>query len=227
MVTRYWLQYHNYDENGFPGKFVINTNKELCKEIVPKKDIIFLMVGASESDFLVEDFEFDVHELEKIINGKVYFLWEKFVAAAPPTYLGEKQFGDYDYEVLGCSGEIFEPPILLTSPEFYSFWYSYHRHGLLCLSNIGCPFPELEQTKENFRYGSRQGILRKDRVFVSPEVYQGIDFLLKARPTSNLYNCVEVINHLRQHRFLATAKWIHEKRDIYILGIANGFEVLK
>jgi hypothetical protein len=41
MATKYWLQYHKYDERGEPEGFIINTTKSSCDKA--RGDLVFHM----------------------------------------------------------------------------------------------------------------------------------------------------------------------------------------
>lgn len=233
MLTRYWLQYHNYDKHGTPGKFVIHTNKESCKDITENVDIIYLMVGATCNENLADDFIGlnDSKVANHFVGNRVYFLFEKFTVINV-DFIGQRQFGGDDYEITGSekSGEILVP-ILLSSPEFCKFWNSYQRHGLVCLSELGYKFPELEQTKENFQYRKplphsteKREQAESSKIVVVLEIYQGIKFLQKNRPVRYLENIPEVVTQLKRFGFKATAQWIKSNPKQYLIGLSNGFK---
>lgn len=130
MATKYWLQYHKYDEHGFPGNFIINTTKSSCKNAI--KDLVFLIVGGSFTEEIAHEKGFNLLNRHK--GRKTYLLWEKFIIeppVEPPDEYGE-------YEIKGGNGSrdiVFKPPILLDSPEFYEFRRKYMTSGFINIAN--------------------------------------------------------------------------------------------
>lgn len=230
MPTRYWLQYHNYDKHGAPGDFVINTDKESCKEIKKNVDKIYLMVGGTYNDDLADDFGLSESKVANhFVGRRIYFLYEKFTVTGV-EFIGQKQFGGQDYEITGEEGEEGEilDPILLSSPEFCKFWNSYRLHGLVCLSELGYKFPELEHTKENFQYRRRLERTKNSKIIVNSEICQILNFLKQPhpRPVKNLQNIREVIAWLQQNGSKEAAQWVGSNRREYLIGLDNGFKPL-
>ncbi len=232
MTRQYWLQYHNFEKEGCPGKWAINTNKDNFKSKLNRgNDIIYLIVGLEPKPFKLIECGISASILSTIDSQKrLYFIWEKFIAREW-NYIGEKDFGGFDYEILGNGGHCYQDaPIILQSQEFKDFWNSYKLHGLICLSDYGCPFPELEQTGEGHKFHpkrrSQSGTLRiANRVMVSEDVYKGIVFIKKQFSRQQLSNLNEVEAKLRRYGHKMTADWITSHRKEYFAGWKVGFDL--
>lgn len=234
MARQYWLQYHNFDKEGPPGCAIIHTNKDEFKfKLRLNQDVIFLIVGLEPKPSNLRACGISPSILATVDSRKrFYFIWEKFVAEEW-DYLGEKQFGGFDYEISGDEEDCIvykDSPIVLTSPEFRAFWASYNQHGFICLSDHGCPFPELEQTGEGliFRRGrtasqSKLGI--SDKVTVSQEVWKGIALLRQKLSRQQLCNLIQVDTVLRRYGHSTTADWIRAHPKEYLGGWQFGFDV--
>jgi hypothetical protein len=163
---------------------------------------------------------------------RLYYIWEKFIAREW-SYVGEKQFGGFDYEISGDEVRCYQnTPIILKSQEFKDFWKSYNLHGLICLSDYGCPFPELEQTGEGHQFRSRINAKRSvcsfsDKVQVSQEVHQGLVFLKKELTRQQLSNLNDVDTKLRRYGHKHTADWIKQYPKEYMSGLRLGFDTLQ
>lgn len=126
MATKYWLQYHKYDEHGFPGNFIINTTKHSCKNAIG--DLAFLIVGGSFTEELAHKKKINLPIGRSGL--KTYLLWEKF------TIQTVEYIPDYgEYEIMGSRGVVLNPPILLDSPEFYEFRRKYMTSGFINIAN--------------------------------------------------------------------------------------------
>ncbi|HEY9879546.1 MAG TPA: hypothetical protein V6D29_13905 [Leptolyngbyaceae cyanobacterium] len=221
MGRKCWLQYHNFEENGFPTAASIKTNKAACEaELALSRDIIFLMVGLNPSELVLKQFGLTKQDISGSERGRVYFLWEKFL----PTQVkrvGERPSGGFSYEVSGDVLDTYRPPILLTSLKFKGFWHSYHRHGFICLSELGMPFPELEKTGD---FEKKQ--LPKGKVVVSEKTLEEIKFLKAKLGRVKISNLSEVDQLLKQYGLRETAEWINTHSADYYAGLRNGFEVV-
>lgn len=221
MSKKCWLQYHNFEENGFPSAGSINTNRASCEaELALAQDVVFLMVGLNSSEPALKQFGLTKQNISENERGRLYFLWEKFL----PTQVkrtGERASGGFSYEVSGDVLETYKPPILLTSLKFKGFWHSYHRHGFICLSDLGMPFPELEKTGD---FEKKQ--LPKGKVVVSEKMLGEIKFLKAKLGRVKISNLSEVDQLLKQYGLQETADWINTHSADYYAGLRNGFEVV-
>lgn len=126
MATKYWLQYHKYDKHGFPGNFIINTTKPSWENAIG--DLVFLVVGGSFTEEIVHQRGFNLPTGRRGL--KTYILWEKFIIETVEF------IPDYsEYEIMGSRGVVFNPPILLDSPEFYDFRRRYMTSGFINIAN--------------------------------------------------------------------------------------------
>lgn len=76
MVTKYWLQYHKYDEHGFPGNFIINTTKPFCENA--RGDLVFLVVERKAVPDLAIEIAIssgDSKKLEKYKRFRIPEVW--------------------------------------------------------------------------------------------------------------------------------------------------------
>ena len=143
MGIKYWIQYHKYDEHGFPGSFIINTTKSACENAIG--DVAFLIVGGSFTEQLAHQMGFNLPSRRRGL--KTYVLWEKFVIQTveyKPEYS--------EYEIRGTQGGrsvVFEPPILLDSPEFYEFRKKYMVTGFMNITNAAYLPTLLKLSREN------------------------------------------------------------------------------
>ncbi len=128
MATKYWLQYHKYDEHGEPGDFIINTAKPSCKNAIG--DLVFLIVGGSFTEEIAHQKGFNLPTDRRGL--KTYILWEKFIIEEV-NYIPE--YGEY--AIMGSKGEVFKPPILLNSLEFDEFRRKYMTSGFINIANAG------------------------------------------------------------------------------------------
>jgi hypothetical protein len=125
MATKYWLQYHKYDERGEPEGFIINNTKSSCDKA--RGDLVFLIVGGSFTNEIASQLGIKLPSGRKGL--KTYVLWEKFIIETV-EYIAERS----GYEIRGTQGVVFKPQILLDSPEFYEFRSRYMTTGF---KNIG------------------------------------------------------------------------------------------
>ncbi|HEY9761260.1 MAG TPA: hypothetical protein V6D07_01980 [Trichocoleus sp.] len=184
------------------------------------QDVVFLMVGLNSSEPALKQFGLTKQNISENERGRLYFLWEKFL----PTQVkrtGERASGGFSYEVSGDVLETYKPPILLTSLKFKGFWHSYHRHGFICLSDLGMPFPELEKTGD---FEKKQ--LPKGKVVVSEKMLGEIKFLKAKLGRVKISNLSEVDQLLKQYGLQETADWINTHSADYYAGLRNGFEVV-
>ncbi len=236
MAKQYWLQYHSFERYGPPGFAGIDTNKD---EFLSRmrwgqyQDIILLMVGLkpTENNLLTCGLPLSMRE-QINTNQRVYVLWEKFIAESY-EYIGEKQFGGFDYSIFGNEKDCVDlrsRSIIFQSPEFTDFWASYNRHGLICLSDHGILFPELEKIDEDLIYRPRKVTQKSnleisEKVSVSPEVWKGIEFIRQRLPKHQLANFSEVCSTLKRYGYKASEDWIKQHPQEYLGGWRFGFEV--
>ena len=236
MAKQYWLQYHSFERYGPPSFAGIDTNKD---EFLSRmrwgqyQDIILLMVGLkpTENNLLECGLPLSIRE-QVSTDQRVYVLWEKFIAESY-KYLGEKQFGGFDYSIFGNEKgcvDLRSRSIVFQSPEFEEFWTSYNRHGLICLSDHCVPFPELEKIDEGLIYRTRRvsqnsNLNISGKVPVSQDVWKGIEFIRQRLPKHQLAHLAEVCSTLKRYRYDATEDWIKKHPQEYLGGWKYGFEV--
>jgi hypothetical protein len=223
MATQYWLQYHNFDKQGyFPYRtegFWISTNKECCLDSIG--DSVFLIVGCS--------FEVDFSsKLERLTLGKAnkknYFVWERFVI--DKVSRKSEGNGKYSYRVSGQRGKTFNPPILIDSPDWDKFWRSYSRHGFINISDKCCLNTILELTGEKHqisKFSSRQSHPKGNSsvsISLPKRVYEGIEFIRATKSINSLYDFSAVIKWAHQNGYHDTAKWIQNNKEDYVRGLS-------
>ena len=185
MAKQYWLQYHSFEQYGSPGFAGINTNKD---EFLSRmrwgeyQDIILLILGLRPTVNNLLECELPLSIREQVdTTRQIYVLWEKFTAESY-EHIGENQSGGFGYTIFGSDDDCVDfrnQSIILQSSEFEDFWKSHNRRGLICLSDYGVPFPELEEIGEGliFRPGrsSQKSELNiSEKVSISQDVWKGI-----------------------------------------------------
>lgn len=272
MARQIWFQYFDYEkgctvldsdevglhDNGEFYRANITTSKQAAvEEIALGKDVIVVMIGVSPKsvrnefellkDLRVRDFLQDSIDLNQQGNRKIYFLEGKFVPLKKVSLKKEHFDEGWQYAVWGHP-QPFQPPILLRSEEFRQFWNSYKRHGLLCLSNMGCPFPELEQIGEGLRPSrppafSKQAGTKfrshavtknsthsnfEQQILIPECVIQGIAFLRQIGFSNQQWSNFNVVcRRLREVGRQEATVWIEQHPKDYIAWSCNGFQSKK
>lgn len=236
MAKQYWLQYHDFEKNHYPPSFCgINTNKsKFLSEMRWGKDVVLLMIGLKPTINNLLDCGFPLSIINQInTNQRLYMFWEKFTAQRY-EYIGQKQFGGFDYEIYGDENDYVDfrnRPIILQSPEFKDFWKSYNSHGFIRLSDCGgVPFPELAEIGEGLVYrpsrvSNLPGLVSSGKVTVSQDVWRGLKFLQEKLPRNQLCNRSEAIKLLKKYGHQAAANWATSHPQDYLLAWKHGFEV--
>ena len=231
MAKQYWLQYHDFHKYGSPGFNGIDTRKdEFISRLNFGKDIILLILGVKPTKNNLRSCGLPLL-IENGVDTKktAYFLWEKFVAKKYERLAGE----EFRYMIIGdensCVGYQ-RNPVMFKSPEFYEFWGRHNRRGLICLSNYGVPFPELEEIGEGLVYrpsrvSNLPSLVSSGKVTVSQDVWRGLKFLQEKLPRNQLCNRSEAIKLLKQYGHQAAANWATSHPQDYLLAWKHGFEV--
>jgi hypothetical protein len=212
-----YMQYHRYDEYGKPSNLggISTRNARIIETINWGVDQVLLMIGGQFSSSDLGNFSLNNIQLSSR-RQRLYFIWEKFTPLGTNYTPGDES--DFDYQVYGRSWEIYEPPILLKSRQFESFWHGHRRHGFLCLSDLGTPFPELSEKFPDL-FPPPAPI---EPVSVRQPIYQGLQFIQARLPRRQRGIPQEAEQLLRQFGYNAAADWVRQNPHAYLKFARNG-----